>query len=272
MCKVFGVSQSSYYSWRANKLSQRKRRDIELTNMIKQIHHSVKGRYGSPRIYSCLKDQGELVSRKRVNRLMQENNIYSKVKGRYKVTTNSKHNHLIAPNLLNQNFIVDRPNQIWVSDISYIATREGWLYLAITLDLYSRKVVGWQVSNRITKELVITAYLKAYRSRKPGGGLIHHSDRGSQYASNDFQLILSNTLAKPSMSGKGNCYDNAVAESFFKSLKTELGNNNFFKTKQEAKSAIFEYIESFYNGSRKHSTLNYCSPSQFEQYYVTRVA
>ncbi len=266
------VSASGYYRWRNNKISFRKQRDIYLTNLIKNIHSKTKGRYGSPRIYQELKSMRERVSRKRVNRLMRENNLISKVRSKFKITTKSDLNNLVAPNLLKQNFSAALPNQIWVADISYILTQEGWIYLAITLDLCSRKVVGWHVSDRITKELVITAFMKAYWSRKPSKGLIHHSDRGSQYTSNDFQKLLVNVGALPSMSGSDNCYDNAVAESFFNSLKTELGNNYIFKTKKEAKDAIFEYIEGFYNGVRRHSTLNYCSPSQFEQYLLTRVA
>lgn len=206
---------------------------------------------------------------------MRENNISSKVKRKFKITTNSDHSNLIAPNLLEQNFTANSPNQIWVSDITYIWTKEGWLYLAVILDLCSRKIVGWHMHHRITKELVITSFMKAYWSRKPSKGLIHHSDRGSQYASNDFQKTLFNAGAICSMSGKGNCYDNAVAESFFNSLKTELGcSSNIFNTKEEAKSEIFEYIEAFYNQWRKHSTLNYCSPVQFEQYLInnSRVA
>lgn len=250
-------------------MSNRKSRDIYLLSQIKEIHFRSKGRYGSPRITSSLKDNGERVSCKRVLRLMRENNICSKVKRKFKCTTDSKHNHLIAPNLLEQNFTAKFPNQIWVSDITYIWTLEGWLYLSIILDLCSRKMVGWHINDRITKELVITAFMKAYWSRKPGKGLIHHSDRGAQYASNDFQQLLKNIGAKCSMSGKGNCYDNAVAESFFNSLKTELGSGNIFKTKEEAKNAVFEYIEAFYNEWRKHSTLNYCSPNKFEQYLTT---
>lgn len=253
------------------KLIYKEQRDLYLTNLIKQIHIKVKGRYGSPRILDSLKDLGEKVSRKRVNRLMKQNNIYSKVKRKYKNTTDSNHNNLIAPNLLNQDFTTSLPNQVWVADITYVWTQEGWLYLAVILDLCSRMLVGWSVSDRIKKELVIDAFLKAYWARKPKIGLIHHSDRGSQYASKDFQKLLTNVAAKPSMSGKGNCYDNAVAESFFNSFKTEATRDHIFKTKEEAKSAIFEYIETFYNRVRKHSTLNYCSPIRFEQ-YLNRVA
>ncbi len=272
LCQAMQVSQSGYYYWQNNKLTYKEQIDAYLTHLIKQIHSGAKGRYGSPRILSKLKELGEKVSRKRINRLMKEHNIYAKGRGKFRIITNSKHNHLIAPNLLKQNFAASLPNQVWVADITYVWTQEGWLYLAVILDLYSRMVVGWSVSDRIKKELVIDAFLKYYWTRKPKPGLIHHSDRGSQYASNDFQKILGNAGVIASMSGKGNCYDNAVAESFFKSLKTKLGKDVIFKTKEEAKSATFEYVEAFYNPVRKHSTLHYCSPIKFEQYLLNMVA
>ncbi|AZL16460.1 IS3 family transposase [Rickettsiales endosymbiont of Stachyamoeba lipophora] len=186
---------------------------------------------------------------------MRENQLFSKVKRKYKTTIDSGHNLSIAPNLLKQNFTTDAPNRIWVADITYIWSGEGW-----------------PVSDRISRYLVINAFLKAYWARKPKPGLIHHSDRGSQYASKDFQKLLANAQAKCSISGKGNCYDNAVARSFFNSLETEAIKGQFFKTKQEAKDAIFEYIEAFYNTVRMHSTLNYCSPANFEQYFTTKVS
>ena len=271
LCKTLQVTESGYYYWRRHKVSARESRDTYLTCRIKEIHQQVKGRYGSPRIHAELKANGERVSRKRVSRLMRDNHITAKVKRRYKSTTDSNHTNQVAQNLLEQSFIAYKPNMVWVADITYLWTGEGWLYLAIILDLYSRKVVGWHLSDRLTKELVIKAFLKAYWSRKPAKGLIHHSDRGSQYTSKDFQNLLVNVGARSSMSGKGNCYDNAVAESFFHSLKTELGSNKIFKTKQEAKNAIFGYIEGFYNTNRRHSALNYCSPNNFEQ-YLTRVS
>jgi len=237
-----------------------------LLQRIKEIHSMVKGAYGSPRIHQVLKEKGEKVSKKRINRLMRENGLCARIKTKYKVTTDSRHKGFIASNLLEQNFKVLKPNEAWVSDITFIMTGEGWLYLAVTLDLYSRKVVGWSVSNRINKELVIDAFLKAYNLRKPRAGLIHHSDRGVQYASKEFQILLNNIGAMCSMSAKGNCYDNAVAESFFHSLKTESLKLYNFKTREEAKSVIFAYIEGFYNRIRKHSTINYCSPDNFEQY------
>ena len=219
-----------------------------------------------------LKSKGKIVNHKKVFKLMRVNNIYGKYKRKFKVTTKASRNAIAASNLLNQNFIVNSPNKIWVSDISYIWTNEGWLYLAIVLDLHSRKIVGWSLDERMTKQLVINSFLRAYWNQKPGKGLIYHSDRGSQYASNQFQNILSNLNVTSSMSGKGNCYDNAVAESFFHTIKNELPNNCIFKTRNEAKTMIFEYIETFYNSRRRHSFLGYCSPNEFELLCLTKVA
>jgi putative transposase len=241
--------------------------DKRLLNKIELIHVNKKGRYGSPRIHAELKEQGESCSRKRVARIMKENSIQAKHKRKFKATTDSHHKFPIAPNLLEQNFTVSEPNRIWTADISYCWTLEGWVYLAVVLDLYSRKIVGWAMSERMNRGLVINAFLMAYWARKPKAGLIHHSDKGSQYASHDFQKILSDFGVKPSMSGKGNCFDNAVTETFFHTLKTELMFDYVFKTREEAKSAIFEYIEIFYNRERRHSTLGYCSPEKFEQYW-----
>ena len=241
--------------------------DQKLLNKIQQIHADKKGRYGSPRIYVELREQGETCSRKRVARIMKENNIQAKHKHKFKATTDSQHSYAVASNLLEQNFTVDAPNRVWTADISYCWTLEGWVYLAVVLDLYSRKIVGWAMSERMTRELVIKAFLMAYWSRKPKAGLIHHSDKGSQYASHDFQQILTDFGVIASMSGKGNCFDNAVTETFFHTLKTELMFDQIFSTRAEAKSAIFEYIEVFYNRERRHSTLGYCTPEKFEEYW-----
>jgi putative transposase len=249
-------------------MSKHELEDKKLLNKIELIHANKKGRYGSPRIHAELKEQGESCGRKRVARIMRENNIQAKHKRKFKATTDSQHKFPVAPNLLEQNFKIDEPNRVWTADISYCRTLEGWIYLAVVLDLYSRKIVGWAVSERINRELVINAFLMAYWSRKPKAGLIHHSDKGSQYASYDFQKILSDFGVIPSMSGKGNCFDNAVTETFFHTLKTELMFDCIFETREAAKSAIFEYIEIFYNRERKHSTLGYCSPEKFEQYWA----
>ena len=203
---------------------------------------------------------------------MRENGISAAQKRKYKSTTDSNHNYPVAPNLLNRNFVSKVPNKIWTSDITYIPTCEGWLYLAVVLDLYSRKVVGWAMSTKIDRNLVISAFLMAYFQRKPEKGLIHHSDRGSQYCSNDFQAVLKKLGALASMSSVGNCYDNSVTETFFHTLKIELIFKTVFKTREEARMEIFEYIEVYYNRKRKHSTLGYCSPYQFEQYSQEKVA
>lgn len=265
------VSESGYYRWKQNKISDHRRRDMYLGARITSIFESVKGRYGSPRIRSALKDEGELVGLRRVQRLMRERGLKSPVKSKYKVTTVRDNKAQASPNLLDRNFAVHIPNQAWVADITYIQTQEGWLYLSIILDLFARKVVGWQTSSNLKKEFVIESFLKAYWRRKPSNGLIFHSDRGTQYTSKDFKKILSNCGAVSSMSGKGSCYDNAVAESFFHSLKSELKINKIYKTREEARNAIFEYIETFYNPVRKHSTLNYFSPDQFESNFIACV-
>lgn len=247
-------------------MSKRQERDNFLLEKIKEIHKNSRNCYGTPRIHVELKEDNISCSRKRVSRLMRENDIQAKQKRKFKAaTTDSNHSLPIAENKVQQNFIVSKPNEVWTSDISYVWTEEGWLYLAIVLDLFSRQIVGWAMEPRMTKELVMSALLMAYWKRKPKTGLTHHSDRGSQYASYGFQGLLSELGMQCSMSGKGCCYDNAVAESFFHTLKVELVYGNTFKTREQAKSAIFEYIECFYNPIRKHSTLGYCAPIQFEQ-------
>ena len=235
--------------------------------MIKEIFYEYKQRYGAPRIHAELRVRGELCSRKRVARLMRKNALQAKAKRKFKATTDSSHKQPVFDNLLNQNFKVYQPDTAWVADMTYVRTGEGWLYLAVVIDLYSRKIVGWAMNKRMKKELVIDAYLMAYWKRKPTKGLIHHSDRGSQYASKRFQATLKSTGAKCSMSSSGCCYDNAVAESFFHSLKTELSRDYHYLTRKEAKKDIFEYIEIFYNRKRRHSTINYCTPTEFEEQY-----
>lgn len=239
---------------------------------IKSIFIEFKRRYGAPRIHSELKDRGLSCGVKRVARIMRENNLVAKGKKKFKATTNSNHNYTVHPNLLNQNFSCDVPNKIWTTDITYIWTAEGWLYLAVILDLYSRKIVGWSMDSRMTKDLVINALTMAYWKRKPPIGLIHHSDRGSQYASTDYQDLLKSYGMICSMSRKGDCYDNSVTESFFHTIKTELILDANYTTREEAKPDIFSYLEIFYNIRRKHSTLDYCTPDKYEQYYWANVA
>ena len=267
MCKVFEVSRNKYYEWRQTPVTERKKKDEILESKIRVIHNKSNKRYGSPRIHSALQDGGEQVSRKRVARIMRENKIVSISKKKFKATTNSKHSFPVSPNLLNQNFHFENPNQAWVGDITYIPTAEGWLYLATVIDLFSRMAVGWAASDRMTTDLVEKAFLNAYWKRKPSNGLIFHSDRGSQYASHRYQQLLKTLNVQQSMSAKGNCYDNAVAESFFGKLKTEFVNHEKFISRKEAKSGIFQYIEIYFNRERKHSTLNYLSPLQFEEYH-----
>jgi len=267
MCKVFGVNRSKYYQWLHNPVTERKKKDEILESKIRIIHNQSKKRYGSPRVHAELKAQGERVSRKRVARIMRENKIVSISKKRFKATTDSKHSFPVCSNLLNQNFYSQAPNQAWVGDITYIPTEEGWLYLATVIDLFSRMVVGWAVGERMTTDLVEQAFLKAYWKRKPTDNLIFHSDRGSQYASHSYQKLLKTLNVRQSMSAKGNCYDNAVAENFFSKLKTEFVNHEKFNSRKEAKLGIFEYIEMFYNRERKHSNLLYLSPLQFEDFH-----
>ena len=231
---------------------------------IREAHRRSSGRYGSPRIAKELEARGVRCSENRVARRMQVSRIVAKTKRRFKVTTRSKHNHPVAYNLVNQNFNTERPDQTWVSDITYVWTREGWLYLAVILDLFSRQVVGWSMSYSLSQELALKAFRQALWRRSPGSGVIFHSDQGVQYACQAFRDLLKEHKFVQSMSDKGNCYDNAVAESFFHTLKMELVYFESYQTRDEARKSIFEYIEIFYNRQRRHSTLNYLSPVNFE--------
>lgn len=266
------VAASGFYRWCQQTLTPRRERDACLKEQIKSIHEASQGRYGSPRVHQVLQQKGERISRKRVIRLMREENLRAKGKRKFKpVTTDSKHGYPVAANLVQQNFTVAEPDQVWVGDITYVWTEEGWLYLAVVIDLFSRKIIGWAMDKQMTRHLVIDALRMAYWKRKPKVKVIFHSDRGSQYASHDFQDLLCQLKMVGSMSGKGNCYDNAVAESFFHSLKVELIYDEKFLSRQQAKSRIFEYIEIFYNRERLHSTLGYCSPTFFEEQYALRI-
>jgi putative transposase len=272
MCRVLGVTRSGYHCYLKNKYCKRKLENRVILDLINQIWKNSNCRYGYRRVHAELRSQGIYCNRKRVLRLMKGNNISAKRKKKYKRTTNSNHSNYISPDLLNQNFRTSSPNEVWVSDITYINTYEGWLYLAVVLDLYSRKVVGWSMSSTMTTQLVIDALENSILDRKPGTGLIFHSDRGSQYSSTDFRKTLKKHGIILSMSGKGNCYDNAVAESFFHTLKTELVYWEKYRTRREAKSSIFNFIEGFYNRRRRHSYLNYLSPFNFEELYFKLVA
>jgi len=266
--KVLGASRSGYYVWLKRKESERSRSESSLLLKIIEIYELSKGSYGSPRITAELLKRGIKVSRQRVSRIMRKNAIKSKIVKKYKVTTNSKHNESISPNLLSGNFRVSEPNKVWVSDITYIWTLEGWLYLTVIMDLFNREILGSSKSKSLsTGSTVIKAFEEACKRRKPSSGLIFHSDRGIQYCSKDFRKRLLKYDINQSMSGKGNCYDNAVSESFFHTLKVELIKGRKFFSRAEASEAIFEYIEIFYNRVRLHSTLDYMSPTEYLNNY-----
>lgn len=264
MCDALEVSRSGYYSWRMRPESERKKAGKELTSNIRVIHGMSRKTYGSPRIHAQLAADGIRCGLNRVARLMRQAGIRAKTVRKFKATTTSRHNLPVAPNLLEKRFHTNVPNQVWVADITYIPTREGWLYLAAIMDIFSRMLIGWSMDSRMGRGLVIKALQMALLNRKPAPGLIHHSDRGSQYASYDYQHHLSEYQIRPSMSGKGDCYDNAVQESFFKTLKTELVYHCDYQTRDEAKKSVFEYIEVFYNRQRRHSFIGYMSPAEFE--------
>lgn len=269
MCKVFQVSRSGYYKWLSSEPSKTELRRREIKQRILYHFYDSERRYGSPKITRKLLEEGYTISERTVTKYMQELEIRSCVSRKYRVqTTDSKHDHPIAPNLVNQNFSVDKPNKLWAADITYIPCREGRLYLASILDLCTKEIVGWQLGERMTDELVIEALDNAYESKMPGKGLIHHSDRGSQYASSDYRKKLVTYKMIPSMSRKGNCYDNACMESFHSIIKKELVYCKKFKTKQEAYNEIYRYIEFFYNRKRIHSSIGYQTPVQVAMQYA----
>jgi putative transposase len=266
MCKTLDVSRSGFYAWLDRGESDRACADRRLTALIRDIFTESRGIYGVPRVHEILRQRGERCSRKRVARLMQEAGLRSKTKRRFRVkTTDSQHDHPIAPDRLGQDFGASAANQFWVSDITYIPTDEGWLYLASTMDLFSRKIVGWSMASTLHSTIVIDALSMAIDQRGPTPGLVHHSDRGVQYASAEFRAVLDAHGFVASMSRKGNCYDNAAKESFFHTLKTELVNHEHYRTRDEARASVFNYIEEFYNRQRIHSTLGYLSPVDFER-------
>lgn len=264
MCKCLRVSRSAYYGWLNSSPSAKKLADEKLMKKIRMIFNKHKKRYGARRIKKELAKEDLIASRRRISRLMKIADLCCKAKRKFKVTTDSKHNLPISPNLLDRNFTADKPNQAYVGDITYIPTQEGWLYLAVVIDLFSRQVVGWSMKSHLRTALVNDALLMAIWKRKPARGLIWHSDRGSQYASKSHRDLLKVHGIKQSMSRKGDCWDNAVAESFFHTLKVELTHQSNFKTREEAKNIIFEYIEIYYNRLRMHSTNDYMSPVEFE--------
>ncbi len=261
------VAPSGYYAWRKRPSSELKMANNILVEKIKEIHAEFEGKYGSPRIYQELRDRKIACSENRVARLMRENGIRAKHKRRFRVTTKANPAHPVAPNLLNREFTAEKPNQKWTSDITYIRTKESWLYLAVVLDLFSRRIVGWAMSTRMTSKLVIDALEMAIEQRKPAAGLLHHSDRGSQYTGKPYQKLLAANKMLVSMSGKGDCWDNAPTESFFSSIKREQVHHKHYETCDLARTDIFFYIEAFYNRKRRHSTLGYLNPMAFEEIY-----
>lgn len=265
MCEVLGVSRSGYYAWRRRPRSLRDETNAELTETIRRLHEESRRVYGSPRIYAALRRRGIACGRHRVARLMREEGIRSTTKRRFRYIATKREETPAAPNRLERCFRAARPNRVWASDITIVKTAEGWLHLAIVLDLYSRKVVGWATSRAVTQTLALEALAMALAVRKPKPGLVHHSDRGGQYLSASYQHLLDDHGALCSMSRPGNCLDNAVAESFFHTLKTELVYQQHYRTREEARLAIFEYVESFYNRTRLHSTLDYRSPEEYEK-------
>jgi len=267
MCRVLRLSWSSYYAWRKRPLSARKMANEKLKEQIKEIYQQSRQTYGGPRIHAELSGNGVKCGHNRVARLMRQAQLWAKRKGKFNVTTtDSNHDYPIAPNLLRQDFQASQPNEKWVSDITYISTTEGWLYLAAVMDLYSRRIVGWTMGDTLERRLALAALQMAIDTRQPPPGLLHHSDRGSQYASQDYQALLTKHQMQVSMSRTGNCYDNAPIESSFATLKTELVHHRHYATRTEAKTDIFEFIEVFYNRSRRHSYLGYQSPVAFEQW------
>ena len=264
-CEVLEVSRSGYYAWRDRPASARERRREELTRKVKAAHQENRGVYGSPRVSRVLKAQGEAACENTVAKVMRESGIRAKTRRKFVPrTTDSSHERPVAENVLARDFAAELPDRKWAADITYVPTGEGWLYLAAVLDLCSRKVVGWSMAEHMRTGLVSDALKMAVARRRPGEGLLHHSDRGSQYASDDYRHLLQSHGIDCSMSGKGDCWDNAVMESFFGTLKTELVNHEHYETREQARASIFEYIEVFYNRRRLHSSLGYVSPEQFE--------
>lgn len=270
MCSALGVWASGYYAWLRRPESATAQRNRQLTEQIRAAHRRSRRCYGSPRITQDLREEGHCVSENRVTRLMRAARIRAKSARKWRATTKSSHRLPVAQNTLNRAFSVTQPNRVWAGDISYVWTAEGWLYLAVVLDLYSRAVIGWAMSERLTTDLATDALAMALWRRKPTGPLLHHSDRGIQYAAGNYQKRLAERGIDCSMSRKANCWDNAVVESFFHTLKVELVHHQRYLTRDEARQDIFEWIEVFYSRQRRHSTLGYRSPAEFEA--MTKVA
>ncbi len=273
MCEVLEVSRSGYYAWKTREPSERARETAELVQEVAEIHAASRKTYGSPRIRRELRERGRNVSRKRVARLMRQEGIQGRRRAKFKKTTDSNHRFPVANNILDRNFTVSKPDQAWVADITYVWTLEGWLYLAVILDLFSRRVVGWSMADHMRTELALGALQAALGHREPSPeGMLFHSDRGSQYAADDHREALRQHGITCSMSRKGNCWDNAVAESFNSTLKTELVHRTIFLTRDAAKTTISEWIEVFYNRQRRHSSIGYSTPVAYEENFYAREA
>jgi putative transposase len=266
MCRVFRVSVAGYYAWRSRPESRRAAEDRALLDDIRQVHAASQGRYGSPRVHAALRADGRRVGRGRVERLMRRHGVRGLVARPRRVrTTDSRHAFPVAPDLLERKFTADGPNRVWLADLTYIATGEGWLYLAAVMDLHTRKIVGWAMRDHLRAELATSALTMALQRQRPGPGLMHHSDRGVQYACGEYQTALAGAGITPSMSRKGNALDNAPMESFFHTLKTELVHHRAYATRDEAKRDLFAYVEGWYNRRRLHSGLGYRTPDEAEQ-------
>lgn len=265
VCEVLQVSPSGYHKWLKNKVGFRVKENQRILEIIRFHHNKSRATYGLPRIYAAIRREGLFVNKKRIARLMRVNNIKAKTNRRFRVTTVQNSKAQASENLVNQNFTASSENKIWTGDITYLWTNAGWVYLAVVMDVYSRKIVGWSIDSNLSAELVIRALMMALVHRNPEQGIIFHSDRGSQYTSSSFREILKNYGIVQSNSSTGNCYDNAITESFFHTLKTELTYWEKYQTREEAKSSIFEYIEIHYNRKRLHSSLGYLSPVEFEE-------
>lgn len=264
MCSVLGVSSSGFYAWKKRPQPAKAVADAQLAVEIAGAHKRSRGIYGSPRIHADLRAKGRRVSRKRVARLMREKRIEGRQKRRFVHTTDSRHTHPIAPNLVDRNFTTEAPNKAWVGDVTFIRTAEGWLYLAVLIDLFSRRVVGWATSDTNDRALALEAFHRGMTARRPEPGLMHHTDRGSPYACVDYRAALDAHDVRASMSRAGNCYDNAVAESFFATLKTEHTDLHCYASRAAATESVSDYIDNFYNLARRHSHLGYVSPIEFE--------
>jgi putative transposase len=272
LCRVMAVSPSGYYASLGRPVSPHRRRDADLSKRVAAVHVASKRRYGSPRVHAELQATGHCVGRKRVARLMRENALVARARRRFRTTTDSKHTFPIAPNVLERDFTAHAPDQAWVTDITFLWTNQGWLYLAAILDLFSRRVVGWATSQNVDRHLALAALDMALVQRRPAAGLVHHSDRGSTYASTDYREALESRGIECSMSRKGDCWDNAVAESFFATLKREMENGDGLESREVATLSIREYIDGFYNFQRRHSAINYNSPVEFELIHSVKQA